>query len=396
MGRFIFTVFGLLFLATGSLSQNIVVSSLAGIDILQCGEVTFSWTGGEGKIHSLYSATDNSRTVCRSDSTIHSIVGSLLCFWCLVFSPPITSTTITSPRDIAGTDVIMTDVTLDSYTVLINRPAGTTAYFTVSDGFGDAGSTDDFTILSSILPLRTHRTGNPTSNTSPTLAPAPISVAATPGAGSTNVGGIAGGAAGGAVVLLLVGLCWWKVQRRNRTGEMQTAAASPKVLESAGTPARASVSSRVAPPIQRAHTDVGEGKFQPSVELYGHKVATPTFPVPHPQEVEGSVQELAYEQKMPTRMMVATNPTPDQIRQEVRSQVEDQGRTRTTFTPGQFQFPSYSKMVMSWELPASAQGSTSGSMASSSRERELEQRLRALETRIPSFDDTPPSYDDKS
>jgi len=204
------------------------------------------------------------------------------------------------------------------------------------------------------------------------------------------VGAIAGGAVGGAVVILLIGLCWWKTQRRNGTGEKQTATASPKVLESARPKekARASVSSNVAP-MQHADTGVGEEKLQPSVKLYGHKIATPTSPVPHPQEVESSRQELAYDQKAPTRRIVTTNPTPDQIRQEVQPQVDEQGWTRTTFTPD-------SKMVMSWEPPARAQGSTSGSAASASHERELEQRLRALETRITSIDDAPPSYDDKS
>jgi len=354
MGRSIFSVFGLLSLATGSLSLNIVVSSLAGLTISQCGTVTFGWTGGE--------------------------------------APYTISTTILSPIDMAGTNVIATKVTLDSHTVIINLPAGTTAYFTVSDGFGDApGLTDDFTVLSSMdssclttLPT----TANPTSNTSPTLAPAPTSAVDTT-QGSTNVGAIAGGAVGGAVVVLLIGLCWWK--RRNGTGETQTATASPKVLESAGPKekARASVSSKVAPPMQRADTDVGEEKFPPSVELYGQKMATPTFPVSRPQEVEASVQELTYDQKTPTQKMVTTNPTPDQIRQEVQPQVEEQGRTRTTITTDY-------KTVMSWERPASAQGSTSGSTASPSREQELEQRLRALETRITSIDDAPPSYDDKS
>ncbi|KAF8162172.1 hypothetical protein K438DRAFT_1985296 [Mycena galopus ATCC 62051] len=319
MRRFIFLIFGLLSLATGSLSLNIVISSLAGLAISQCGTVTFSWVGGESPY-----------TIACSYA-----YGA----WCS--QTPITSDTILSPIDIAGTYIIATGVTLERDTVLIDRPAGTRAYFTVSDRFGDTpGSTDTFTILSSILPLRTHRTANPTSNTTPTLGSAPTSAVDTT-QGSTNVGAIAGGAVGGAVVVLLIGLCWWKVQRRKGAGETQTAAASPKVLESAGPKekGRAFVGSKVAPTMQHADT-VGE-KFEPSVELYGHRMATPTSPGSRPQDVEASVQGLAYNQTMPTRETVTTNPTPDQIRQEIRPQVEEQGRTRTTFTSGQPAFPSF-------------------------------------------------------
>jgi hypothetical protein len=133
----------------------------------------------------------------------------------------------------------------------------------------------------------------------------------------------------------------------------------------------------VAPPIQHADTD--EEKFQPSLELYGQKMATPTSPTPRRQEGQASVQELAYEQT-PSRTMVTTNPTPERFHQEVHPQVEQQGRTKTTITPGQPKFPSHhvnssslmfrfllssdSKTVMSWDPRASVQGSTSGMVGS--------------------------------
>ncbi|KAJ7889182.1 hypothetical protein B0H13DRAFT_2277282 [Mycena leptocephala] len=333
--RFISPVFGLLSLATGSLSANIAVSTL----------------------------------------------------------PP--SDRILTPIDLAGTNIVEVGVELNSYTVLVNYPAGTTAYFTVSDGFEDSGSTDTFTIHSSTQdPIRktpcithsvpwltTHRVGNPTSDSGPTSGPLPTSAGddtTSSTKSSTNIGAIAGGAAGGgAVVVLLIGLCWWMVKRRNRA----STTASPKVLESAGPTEKAvSVLSKRAPPMQQADTDVTKVDLQPSVELYGHKIGTPSSAALLPPE------SVAYNEQTPVRTMV-NNANPEI--HEDRLWAEEQGRTRTTFT-------SDSKTVMSWE-PAGAQGSTSGSTAGPSHGQELEQRLRALERRVTSVDEAPPpSYDEKS
>ncbi|KAJ7691559.1 hypothetical protein B0H17DRAFT_1331039 [Mycena rosella] len=348
MRRFISPVFGLLSLATGSLSANIAVSTLANVAILQCGEVTFSWTGGEGP----YTVVDR----------------------------------ILTPIDLAGTNIVEVGVELNSYTVLVNYPAGTTAYFTVSDGFEDSGSTDTFTIRSStdsscLTASGSDSVGNPTSNSGPTSGPLPTSVGddtTSSTKSSTNIGAIAGGAAGGgAVVVLLIGLCWWMVKRRNRA----STTASPKVLESAGPTEKAvSVLSKRAPLMQQADTDVTKVDLQPSVELYGHKIGTPSSSALLPPE------SVAYNEQTPVRMMV-NNANPEI--HEDRLWAEEQGRTRTTFT-------SDSKTVMSWE-PAGAQGSTSGSKAGPSHGQELEQRLRALERRVTSVDEAPPpSYDDKS
>jgi hypothetical protein len=87
-----------------------------------------------------------------------------------------------------------------------------------------------------------------------------------------------------------------------------------------------------------AETD--EGKLQPSVELYGQKIATPTSPVPRRQEGQTSVQELVYNEQTPSPKMVTTTPTPDQFGQQVHPWVEQQGQTRTTMTPGQPELPS--------------------------------------------------------
>ncbi|KAJ7767681.1 hypothetical protein B0H16DRAFT_1686646 [Mycena metata] len=384
MGRFIFPVFGLLSLANGSLSLNIVVSSLAGLAISQCGTVTFRWIGGQAP---------------------YTIV-----------------TTILSPIDTAGTKILGTGVTLSSYSVLVDVPAGTTAYFTVSDSVGDAaGSSDAFTVLSStdsscLTTLPT--TANPTSNTRPTLNPAPTTpVDATQS--STNVGAIAGGAAGGAVVVLLIGLCWWKVKRRNGRGKTQTTTAGPSVLQGAG-PKETAVTSKVAPPMQ--HADTNEEKFQPSVEVYGHKIATPISPVPRGQEGQASVQELVYNGQTPSETMVTTNPTSDQFSQkfEFHPQVEHQGRTITTITPGQPKFPSCQLIQSNVSRPSFFRFQDHHELgpadkrarlyfryrrqlcfdectrrrltAGPSREQELEQRLRTLETRITSID-APPSYE---
>ncbi|KAJ7903165.1 hypothetical protein B0H13DRAFT_2663640 [Mycena leptocephala] len=344
MRRFISPVFGLLSLATGSLSANIAVSTLANVAILQCGEVTFSWTGGEGPY----------------------IVAS--------------SDRILTPIDLAGTNIVEVGVELNSYTVLVNYPAGTTAYFTVSDGFEDSGSTDTFTIHAVASP-RSDSVGNPTSDSGPTSGPLPTSAGddtTSSTKSSTNIGPIAGGAAGGgAVVVLLIGLCWWMVKRRNRA----STTASPKVLESAGPTEKAvSVLTKRAPPMQQADTDVTKVDLQPSVELYGHKIGTPSSAALLPPE------SVAYNEQTPVRTMV-NNANPEI--HEDRLWAEEQGRTRTTFT-------SDSKTVMSWE-PAGAQGSTSGSTAGPSHGQELEQRLRALERRVTSVDEAPPpSYDDKS
>ncbi|KAJ7692277.1 hypothetical protein B0H17DRAFT_1179355 [Mycena rosella] len=334
MRRIISPVFGLLFLATGSLSANIAVSTLANVAILQCGEVTFSWTGGEGP----YTVVDR----------------------------------ILTPIDLAGTNIVEVGVELNSYTVLVNYPAGTTAYFTVSDGFEDSGSTDTFTICSSTQdPIRktpciahsvpwltTHRVGNPTSDSGPTSGPLPTSAGddtTSSTKSSTNIGAIAGGAAGGgAVVVLLIGLCWWMVKRRNRA----STTASPKVLESAGPTEKAvSVLSKRAPPMQQADTDVTKVDLQPSVELYGHKIGTPSSAALIPPE------SVAYNEQTPVRTMV-NNANPEIHEDRLSAEEQD------------------FKTVMSWE-PAGAQGSTSGSKAGPSHGQELEQmnasRLRSSE-----------------
>jgi hypothetical protein len=87
-----------------------------------------------------------------------------------------------------------------------------------------------------------------------------------------------------------------------------------------------------------AETD--KEKFQPSVELYGQKMATPTSPAPRRQEGQASVQEVVYNEQSPSRKMVNTNPILDQFGQEVHPQVEEHGQTRTTMTPGQPGFSS--------------------------------------------------------
>ncbi|KAJ6528544.1 hypothetical protein B0H19DRAFT_1274769 [Mycena capillaripes] len=231
---------------------------------------------------------------------------------------------------------------MKSYTLTVDVPAGTKAYFIVSDAVGDAsGFTDTFTVLSSGTSRPPTLAG--TSNASSALTPAPTPVVhATQG--STNVGAIADGAVGGISVVLLLGLCWWQVKRRTGTGENQTATASP-------TFSKASAQTKTPAP--------------PS----GTSDATCVYGFSRPQGAGTLVHELAYNQKTPTSKMVATNSTPDQIRHEVEPPVEEQGRTSVQ--------------------------STAGSTASPFREQELEQCLRALETRITSID-APPSYDDES
>ncbi|KAJ7688544.1 hypothetical protein B0H17DRAFT_1202831 [Mycena rosella] len=267
MRRFSSPVFGLLSLATGSLSANIAVSTL----------------------------------------------------------PP--SDRIITPIDLAGTNIVEVGVELNSYTVLVNYPAGTTAYFTVSDGFEDSGSTDTFTIRSStdsscLTASGSDSVGNPTSDSGPTSGPLPTS----PGddttsstKSSTNIGAIAGGAAGGgAVVVLLIGLCWWMVKRRNRA----STTAIPKVLESAGPTEKAvSVLSKRAPPMQQADTDVTKVDLQPSVELYGHKIGTPSSAALLPPE------SVAYNEQTPVRTMVNNaNPEITKIGYGQRSRALRQAR----------------------------------------------------------------------
>ncbi|KAJ7767672.1 hypothetical protein B0H16DRAFT_1453295 [Mycena metata] len=365
MGRFIFPVFGLLSLATGSLSLNIVVSSLAGLAISQCGTVTFRWIGGQAPY-----------TIALSRR--------LALVWCLMFSDPsITSTTILSPIDMAGTKILGTGVTLSSYTVLVDVPAGTTAYFVVSDSAGDAaGSSSAFTVLSSstssndfhsvrkmmhvmsIVSQSGQQLPHYFTNVRSLVLPRPSAEDPQDREPhfqySPNIEPSANNAG---------------VKRRNGRGKAQTTTAGPSVLESAG-PKETAVSS-MAPPMQLA--DTNEKKFQPSVELSGHKIATPISPVPRGQEGQASVQELAYDEQTPSQTMVTTNPTSDQFSQkfEFHSQVEHQGRTITTITPGQPKFPSCqliqsnvslpssdSKTIMSWDPRASVHGSTSGIVGS--------------------------------
>ncbi|KAJ7210192.1 hypothetical protein GGX14DRAFT_565977 [Mycena pura] len=416
MRRFISPVFGLLSLATGSLSANIAVTLYAPFSVsfhltisitmivpagqtspfvlslscpyriicqvyfaVQCGEVTFSWTGGEGKSpETLFSH----RKLTNDEQDRTQWLPRILMV-SAILRPP--SDRILTPIDLAGTNIVEVGVELNSYTVLVNYPAGTTAYFTVSDGFEDSGSTDTFTIRSStdsscLTASGSDSVGNPTSDSGPTSGPLPTSAGdntTSSTKSSTNIGAVAGGAAGGgAVVVLLIGLCWWMVKRRNREST-----ASPKVLKSAGPTEKAvSVVSKRAPPMQQADTDVTNVDLQPSVELYGHKIGTPSSAALLPPE------SVAYNKQTPVRTMV-NNANPEI--HEDRLWAEEQGRTRTTFT-------SDSKTVMSWE-PAGAQGSTSGSTAGPSHGQELEQRLRALERRVTSVDEAPPpSYDDKS
>ena len=81
--------------------------------------------------------------------------------------------------------------------------------------------------------------------------------------------------------------------------------------------------------MQQADTDVTNVDLQPSVELYGHKIGTPSSAALLPPE------SVAYNEQTPVRTMV-NNANPE-IHAN-RLWAEEQGRTRTTFTSGDLNY----------------------------------------------------------